>query len=76
MSWRLEWHDRYGIREGHVLPSGEEHEISLACPCEPRIENDENGRLVIHMAFDGRHALEQAREILNSSSNNPSKEVK
>ena len=63
MDWRLEWHN--DNREAHVLPNGEDHHISWLCPCYPRIDFENGSVIVVHMALDGRHLVEQARAILN-----------
>lgn len=42
----------------HVLPRNDTHEHveSVKCPCNPKVEND--GRLIIHNAYDKREILE------------------
>lgn len=44
----------------HVIPLGDlyEHEDSLFCPCSPYPEDD--GRVIVHNAWDGREVDEQA----------------
>jgi hypothetical protein len=52
----------------HVLPINdlEEHEESSYCKCDPEVQVQENGNvLIIHNSFDGREGLEMANEILN-----------
>ena len=51
----------------HILPNNDLklHEESSACDCQPRVEWQENGDLIlIHNAYDGREGLEMALEIL------------
>jgi hypothetical protein len=52
----------------HITPIDDTkpHEESTTCECEPRVEKQLNGDfLVVHFAFDGRHAVEWVNEILN-----------
>jgi len=52
----------------HLLPVNDlkEHEESTTCECEPKIEFQENGdMLIIHNSFDGREAIEMFNEIIN-----------
>jgi hypothetical protein len=54
----------------HILPLNdtEEHERSPFCQCEPKIEKQENGSmLIIHNSFDGREMVEEAKKILDYS---------
>lgn len=65
--------DLYGdgneIVEVHVLPINDSdgHSQGLTCRCEPAIwYNKQTGvPVVTHNSFDGREALEEARNILN-----------
>lgn len=53
----------------HILPTNDlkDHEESTTCECEPKVEFQENGEmLVIHNSFDGREAVEMANEIINN----------
>lgn len=57
------------IDRWHVLPINDikEHIESEDCECEPTVEVQENGNVVIvHNAFDGREGVEMANEILNN----------
>ena len=50
----------------NIIPNGDikGHEESEFCYCHPRIEYEENGRIIIHNSFDGREFVEKAvREI-------------
>ena len=52
----------------HLLPVKDlkEHEESTTCECEPKVEFQENGdMLIIHNSFDGREAIEMFNEIIN-----------
>lgn len=44
----------------HVLPLNDikDHNESKFCKCEPRVEED--GKLIIHNAYDGREFFEDA----------------
>jgi len=44
----------------HVMPTNDlkEHLCSSACQCAPRVEQVENGALVIHNSWDGREFFE------------------
>ena len=51
----------------HILPINDlkEHTESSYCECDPTVDVQDSGNvLVIHNAFDGREAVEQANEIL------------
>ena len=53
----------------HVLPIDDlkPHEESTTCECEPRCEWQPNGDLiVVHSAWDGREAIEEFNEIMQS----------
>ena len=44
-----------------------EHEESTTCECEPKVEFQENGdMLIIHNSFDGREAIEMFNKIINN----------
>ncbi len=50
----------------HVLPVNDARihdEHSASCHCNPRVESDENGTIVIHNAFDGREMLEEGADL-------------
>ncbi len=49
----------------HILPNNDlkEHTTSKFCKCQPRIESEASGELVIHNAWDGREFHEIADEI-------------
>lgn len=52
----------------HLLPvkDTEEHLEESTCKCEPKIEVQDNGDLlVIHNSFDRRELIEEALEIIN-----------
>ena len=65
-NWRV-YEDAFSV---HVLPVGEEseHSRSMSCQCKPRVECYKRD-LVIHNAFDGRQAVEEADRIINTKSN-------
>ena len=42
-----------------------EHEEKTTCPCEPDVSFEDDEMLVVHNAFDGREAAEQAESIIN-----------
>lgn len=46
----------------------EQHAYNGRCKCNPDIEiNSISGEVIIvHMAFDGRHLIEQVNDILNN----------
>lgn len=62
----------------HAYPIGDLQEHSLNtddtlvviiksdCPCEPRIGGNSPWWTIIHRSFDGREAIEEVNEILNS----------
>ena len=52
---------------GHITPIDDlkEHSESRNCKCNPKVEENAYGYLVIHNSFDGREAVEIANEILN-----------
>ncbi len=50
----------------HVLPINDirlHSENGTNCHCNPRIQSDENGTLVIHNAFDGREMFEDGASL-------------
>lgn len=51
----------------HVLPVNDwrEHEESRTCACGPRIDERQDGVLVIHHSYDGREFIERAEELAN-----------
>ena len=51
----------------HVLPinDSEPHEESTTCKCEPKVLHVDGNMIIIHMAFDGRHLIEEINEFLN-----------
>lgn len=61
--------DHGDILEYHVVPvkDSDGHQGGLCCHCDPDIGyNEQNGvPVVTHNSFDGREALEEARNILN-----------
>jgi hypothetical protein len=60
------------VGEVHVIPRADEkdHIKSGDCSCEPRLEVMNNGgKVYIHDSFDGRVAVEMAKEILNQNNN-------
>lgn len=52
----------------HILPTNdlkEHQEEGSLCECEPKVEIQENGDImIIHNSFDGREAVEIANEII------------
>jgi len=55
----------------HILPINDlkEHEDLSTCECEPKVEIQENGDLlIVHNAFDGREAIEIFNTIINDKS--------
>lgn len=52
----------------HVTPIDDlqPHEESTTCKCEPRVEHVNGNMIVVHYAFDGRHAVEWTEEILKT----------
>lgn len=48
----------------HVLPVNDlkEHEESEHCHCQPKVEYEENGKVIIHNSYDGREIFEEAKE--------------
>lgn len=52
----------YGI--AHVIPLNDlrEHEESEFCHCEPRVEYEENGRIIVHHSYDHREICEMENE--------------
>lgn len=61
--------------ELHVVPieDSDGHQSGLNCHCEPYIEykDPETGRkydypIIVHSAFDGRHIVEEANQILGT----------
>jgi hypothetical protein len=55
----------------HVLPINDtnEHEESSACECQPELQMQENGNmLIIHNSFDGREIIEELLDELNNES--------
>ena len=53
----------------HIIPINDlkEHEEKSTCSCEPRVEIIDGSQLIIHNSFDGREAVEMAKEILKSA---------
>jgi len=52
----------------HILPIKDikEHEELSTCECEPKVEMQDSGALlIIHNAFDGREAIEIFNNIIN-----------
>lgn len=50
----------------HVLPINDirlHEESGETCHCNPRVQKDENGTLVIHNAFDGREMFESGADL-------------
>lgn len=63
--------------EMHVVPTGDTdgHQAGLNCHCDPTIEYQDpddgytyDHPLIIHDAFDGRQAVEEANKILQEVS--------
>lgn len=50
----------------HIIPvlDIEEHEISAECECNPQLEIGTKGMILIHNAFDGREAIQEAEALL------------
>jgi len=56
----------------HIYPTNElkEHDIETTmCECFPKLEIVEGEMLIIHNSFDGREAVEFAKDILSNSDN-------
>ena len=53
----------------HVIPLNDlkEHVQESTCECGPQAKIVEGGMVITHMAFDGRHLVEQAEELLHQS---------
>lgn len=50
----------------HPINDAEEHDLEgTVCKCGPSVVFEGAEIIVIHNSFDGREALEQAKEILN-----------
>lgn len=54
----------------HIYPTNdlEEHDTeSSQCKCNPKLEEieDTGDFLIVHNSFDGREAVEMAKEIIN-----------
>ena len=49
--------------EVHAYPLNDSkpHEMTMGCPCQPKIDLSLNRPVVTHMAFDGRHLVEDLR---------------
>lgn len=73
-----DWHPNWaavtltagGVRTSHVLPVDDAwpHEESADCPCDPTATPLPSGGTVYsHHSFDGREAVEWAKDILNGS---------
>ncbi len=43
-----------------------EHEEGSTCSCLPKVIFHNGEMIIVHMAFDGRHLIEQVNEILNN----------
>ena len=59
----------------HVIPTGDSdgHQAGLTCHCEPTVEYQDpddgytyDHPLIIYNAFDGRQAVEEAKQILQA----------
>ncbi len=52
----------------HILPINdiEEHTEDTTCKCQPTVKKEGEDFIIIHHAFDGRTALEEAQRILNN----------
>ena len=50
----------------HIIPMNDSdtHAECKHCKCVPYVENVEGTEIIIHNSFDGREALEWAKEIL------------
>jgi len=53
--------------EWHVHPENEPDHIHcvLDCQCGPKIDLTNGINIIVHNSFDGREAVETAKEILN-----------
>ena len=56
-------------RELHTVPLNDDydHEHTICCDCNPRIERVNGWIIICHNSFDGREAVEWAEEIINST---------
>ena len=62
--WQL-WHSKEPCAV-HVVPTNDlkEHvERGTWCHCEPRLEAEGDGTIVIHNAYDGREFVETENEL-------------
>ena len=52
----------------NILPTNDvgEHTEDSTCACKPVVEVLEHGVLIVHNSFDGREAVELAKEILKT----------
>lgn len=57
--------------EGHVVPTKEDHKLSVFCRCKPVTEEIEGNLLVIHSSFDQREVIERAQSILGVKAGKP-----
>lgn len=51
----------------HIIPLNDlkEHEEKSTCECNPKVEIVDGSQVIIHNSYDGREAVEMAKEILN-----------
>jgi len=48
------------------INDSQKHDTGGMCTCCPNIIFESGEMIVIHMAFDGRHLVEEVNEILNN----------
>lgn len=48
------------------IDDSQKHDSGGVCTCCPNIIFENGEMIVIHMAFDGRHLVEEVNEILNN----------
>ncbi|MEM8598351.1 MAG: Gp49 family protein [Bacteroidota bacterium] len=66
----------------HTVPLGDtrdgepfEHIEETTCPCGPPVDFEDGHMLVLHNAFDGREAVEQAQAILSMPQSLPESHI-
>lgn len=54
-------------KEINIIPINDEydHEHTICCDCNPRMERANGWLEICHNSFDGREAVEWAEEIIN-----------
>jgi hypothetical protein len=52
----------------HILPINDikDHVEDSTCPCEPVVLVEGGDLIIVHNSWDGREAVEEATEIINS----------